>query len=226
MRPLVLVLVLGCGASQPTPVTTAPSAPASTATAESPPPSDTHGDPATRRHATVVEANGPQVLWTEGDTNGKLVAVPLHSRPNQPPGRMVIALTASGVCSATAPCTVYDHSLASGDPQRATYVEWKPYDADHRVARLWGNTESGPFGVLVEIKAGNPTFWHMHGRDVRMVVLAGTVEYLESGQSAHTLAPGSYVLLPGGYKHRESCKAGTDCVIYMHGDRGFDVKAM
>jgi hypothetical protein len=224
MRPLVLVLVLGCGGS-PAPTTTPP-APAAAAPAESPPPSDTHGDPATRRHATVVEANGPQVLWTDGDTDGKLVAVPLHSRPNQLPGRVVIALTASGVCSATAPCTVYDHSLASGDPQRATYVEWKPYDADRRVARSWGNLESGPFGVRVEIKAGSAAFWHMHGRDVRMVVLAGSVDYLESGQPTHTLAPGSYVYQPGGYKHTETCKAGTDCVLYIHGDRGFDVNAM
>ena len=66
----------------------------------------------------------------------------------------------------------------------------------------------------------------MHGRDVRMVVMAGNVEYYESGQPTVTLAPGSYVLQPGGYKHTESCAAGADCVLYIHGDRGFDIKPM
>jgi hypothetical protein len=215
-----LLVLVACGGSQaPAPVV----APVAPAEPEPTAPSETHGDPATRRNATIIEAKGPSTLWSDAGADGKLVAVAPNSRPNQAPGRMVIALTPTGVCGS--PCTVYDHSLA-GEPQRATYVTWEPYAADRRFARLWGNLESGPFGVLVEVKAGSSPFWHMHGRDVRMVVLAGTVEYLESGQPTHTLTPGSYVYQPGGYKHSESCKPGADCVVYMHGDRGFDVKPL
>ena len=227
MTKLTMLLALAaCGGSQaPAPVVApaAPPAPAPQATE----PSDTHGDPATRRHATIVEARAaPSTLWQDDSGDGKLAAVPLHSRPSQPAGRMVIALTASGVCSATSPCTVYDHSVAAGDPQRAVSLSWQAYGPDRRVARLWGNLESGPFGVLVELKAGSAPFWHMHGRDVRMVVLAGSVEYHESGQPTLTLAPGSYVHQPGGYKHTEGCAAGADCIVYVHGDRNFDVKPM
>ena len=172
----------------------------------------------------VIQKPAPATLWSEDGADGKLVAVPLHSRPNQGPGRNVIALTASGVCSATTQCIVYDHTFPEG-AQRTTYPTWREYGPDRRIATLWEKPD-GASGVLVEVKAGSPPFWHMHRHDVRIVVLAGTVEYLESGQPTHTLAPGAYVLQPRGYKHSESCKAGADCVLYIHSDRGFDVKPL
>ncbi|HEY5923487.1 MAG TPA: hypothetical protein VIV11_17525 [Kofleriaceae bacterium] len=110
--------------------------------------------------------------------------------------------------------------------KRAATLAWQAYGPDRRFALVSGSLESGAFAALVEVKAGSAAFWHMHGKDVRIVVLAGIVEYLESGQPTHTLAPGSSVLQPGGYKHSESCKAGSDCLLYVHGDRGFDVKPL
>jgi quercetin dioxygenase-like cupin family protein len=222
MRTLLLLLAIGCGGTQTPP---SPPPPAAREPSAEPAPPSTTGDPATRRNATIIDAGAPGPLWSDDTGDGKLVAVPLHARPNQGPGRNVIALTASGVCSATAPCTVYDHTLPA-DPQRATYQTWEAYGPDRRIARLWGNLETGPAGVKVEVKAGAAPFWHMHRHDVRMVVLAGSVEYLESGQPTRTLTPGAYVLQPRGYKHSESCKAGADCVLYIHSARGFDVKPL
>jgi hypothetical protein len=183
------------------------------------------GDPSTKRMPTIVEGTPGTTLWQDASGDGKLVAVPRGARPNQPPGRMVIALTPSGVCSASTPCTVYDHSLPA-DAQRATYRTWQDYGPDRRYAPLWGDVKAGPFGVVVEMKAGTAPFWHMHGKDVRMVVLAGTVDFQQSGQESRALTPGTYVMQPGGFKHSESCAAGADCVIYMHGERGFDIVPM
>jgi quercetin dioxygenase-like cupin family protein len=223
MRTLWLLVAVGCGGTK----TTAPVAPSPAAQAADPPAqmSSSQGDPSTLRKPTVVEGTPGTTLWHDASGDGKLVAVPLHSRPNQPPGRFVIALSADGVCSATTPCTVYDHSLPAG-VQRATYKTWQDYGPDRRFALLWGDPKAGPAGVVVEMKAGTAPFWHMHGKDVRIVVLAGTVDFVQSGQEPHTLSPGGYVMQPGGFKHSESCKAGADCVLYIHGDQGVDVVPM
>ena len=137
---------------------------------------------------------------------------------------------------------VAEPSQTTGDPatrSHPTFGEGPPISPPTPAANAWinqasgrraalvsGSIEGGPFEALVEIKAGSAPFWHMHGRDVRMVVVSGTIEYVESGQPPHILAPGAYVDQPGGYKHTENCKAGADCVLYVRGERGFVTKAM
>ncbi len=223
MRALGLVLVvLGCGGGRRAATTAPPAEPVSSAAPEQPaaPPS-TPGDPSQYRFATVVAARKPPArLWQDGDREGRLV-----TSATSTPDRIAVALTATGQCDAATTCTFYEHPMPHGQ-QRAASRTWHEYGPDRRFALAWGNLENGPAGVLVEIKAGTTPFWHMHGRDVRMVVLAGTVEYRESGKPAHALAPGSYVQQSGGYKHTEGCTAGTDCVLYIHSERGIDVKPM
>lgn len=227
MRTLVLApaLVLGCGGTHaplPPPATQASppatvAAPAATTT--------THGDPASRRSATFVEAaTPPATVWRDDAGDGALVAA-----PSSAPDRIAIALTATGTCDRGATCTYYEHTVPAGTQRQSatTTLAWRDYGPDHRFALLWGDVAAGPAGVLVLVRAGSAPFWHMHRNDVRTVVLAGTVEYVESGQAAHALAPGGYVLSPRGYKHTESCRAnGPDCVLYVHAERGFDVKPL
>jgi hypothetical protein len=219
MRTLLLLLAIGCGGSQaPAPVV-APAAPTSAEPSTPTPPGTTQSDPASHRFATVVPIGKvPAALWQDASGEGRLVTV-----ASSAPDRIAIALTATGSCKGA--CTFYEHTIAPGQ-QRAASLSWQSYGPDRRFTPLWGNIESGPFGVLVEVKAGSQPFWHMHGRDVRMVVLDGTVEFLESGHQKHTLAPGSYVQQSGGYKHTEGCAGASNCLIYVHGERGFDVKPM
>jgi quercetin dioxygenase-like cupin family protein len=221
MRILVLVIALGCGSSQ-APAPAEPAAPppreAESETPATAPPSD----PTAHRFATVIPAGKvPVTLWQDATGAGKLVA----AAPAPAADRMAVALTATSRCEGASTCSFYEHTVPSGQ-QRAASPSWRDYGPDRRFAALWGNLESGPFGVLVEVKAGTAPFWHMHGRDVRMIVLAGTVEFRESGHPVQALAPGSYVQQSGGYKHTEGCAAGADCVLYVHGDRGFDVKPL
>jgi hypothetical protein len=217
-----LVLLAACGGSAPAPST--PAAPAAEPIVEpaaDPAATSTTGDPSTHRKATIVAAPSPPAsLWRDDAGEGAL-----STAPSAAPDRISIALTATAACDRKAACTYYEHAIPAGQA-RAASLAWREYGPDRRVATLWGDPASGPAGVLVEVKAGSAAFWHMHRHDVRIVVLAGTVEYMESGQPMHTLAPGSYVLQPRGYKHTESCKLGADCVLYMHGDRGVDVKAL
>ena len=114
---------------------------------------------------------------------------------------------------------------ATAAQDRAASLTWQELGPARRYALASGSVDA-TFGALVEIKAGSAAFWHMHGRDVEMVVLAGTIDYVESGQAKHTLERGAYVLQPGGYKHTENCVGGIDCVLYVRGDRGFVTKPM
>jgi hypothetical protein len=212
----MLVVLAACGGSQTPAAVVAPAAPD-----PSPPATEgsTQSDPTVHRFATVVPVGKvPAPVWQDASGDGKLVTAAPASAD-----RFAVALTPSGKCDGT--CTFYEHTVPPGQ-QRAASLAWQAYGPERRFAPLWGKVEAGPFGVLVEVKAGSAPFWHMHGRDVRMVVLAGTFEFRESGHPVQSLAPGSYVQQSGGYKHTEGCAAGADCILYMHGDRGFDIKPM
>ncbi|HEX5063925.1 MAG TPA: cupin domain-containing protein, partial [Kofleriaceae bacterium] len=213
-----------------------------------------HGDPAPHRAPTVIaadkliwqgkaEATKMAVLWTVGEDVGRLLMLPAKSRGRPSTDlhdRVAIQLDAKphveliamggppqdGIeCHAAAPCTFYEHTIPRGQ-QSAGSLAWEPYGPDRQFAPAWGTVETGSFGVFVELKPSTATFWHMHGHDVRMVVLAGTVEYAQSGDPAFTLTPGSYVSQQGGYKHSERCTSASGCVLYIHGDYGFDVRPM
>lgn len=231
---MIAAVVAGCGGSTPSTVATAPSPPAEAPAApEQTATTQTHGDPATRRNATVIAARD-----LHGGDAGRLVNVAAGAPAAPPSGVVWIELAAAprvivggasesppATCAAASPCMFYEHAIAAGQ-QRVRSLAWQPYGPERRFAPVWGSVESGPVGLLVEIKAGTASFWHAHRHDVAMVVLAGTVVHVESGQAAHTLESGSYVLQPGGYKHSESCQAGMDCVLYIRADRGFAIKPL
>jgi len=249
MHRFTLAFVLAaCGSSSSTPQ---PVAPSSSLAEPQPAAAASHGDPAPHRPPTVIAADTltwqgsakMAVLWTAGDDVGRLLAFPAQSRgrpSTDAHDRVAVALSTNprveliaadgppqeGIeCRSAAPCTFYEHTIPRGQ-QAAGSLAWESYGPDRQFAPAWGSVEAGSFGVLVEVKAGSAAFWHMHGRDIRMVVLAGTVEYRQSGDPAHTLAPGSYVSQAGGYKHCEGCTSASGCLLYIHGDYGFDVRPM
>jgi hypothetical protein len=249
----IALAIAACGSPQAkAPPAAPPPAPVSPASSDAPP---STGDPSTYRSADVLpvdqldwvdrpSAPGAKaaIVWQQDDEGGAIAIVPpgSHAAPQQqtrdyasitlgttPQLELVEAAAAPRAltCNQTSPCMIYRHSIPSG-VQPAAAREWQPYGPDGRFAPLWGTLDGGAFGMLVELKAGTAPFWHIHGQDVRMIVLAGTVDYRASGREPHVLAPGSYVRQPGGFKHTESCQAGADCLLYLHGERGFDVKPM
>ncbi len=249
------VAAAACGGSPATaPPAAPPPAPAAASPAPSDAPPST-GDPSSYRSADVLaveqldwvdrpSAPGAKVaiVWQQDDRGGALASVPPGSRVEAQqqardyasitlgttPQLELVEATAAPralTCNQTSACMIYRHSIPSGVKPVAAR-EWHAYGPDRRFAPLWGTLDGGAFGMLVELKAGAAPFWHIHGQDVRMIVLAGTVEYRASGREPHVLAPGSYVRQPGGFKHTESCQAGADCLLYLHGERGFDVKPM
>jgi len=59
---------------------------------------------------------------------------------------------------------------------------------------------------------------------LRNVVLAGTFYTGADAGSAKDVGAGSYLQVPGGWKHVSGCRAGSDCVIYEESTGKFDFK--
>ena len=184
----------------------------------------------------VVVAGSPT---NAQDGQKKPVALAPQSYWYQPGG---VAHTTS--CAKGAECIIYTHwphrfdfqpaqpaKAAKVDPRyverRAKDLKWQPVDAKNpkspQLAALWGDPQSQPNGMLMRIPAGNETLWHIHKHDYHGVVLAGTVHNFESGTEPKDLPPGSYWWQPGGFKHTTNCKAGADCIVYVHFEGKYDV---
>jgi len=152
----------------------------------------------------------------------------------------------TNACGKKDDCIVYVHSMGKFDVSPATPVKgakpdaaytekrgkdlkWQAMDPKNpkgpQWASLWGDAQSEPNGFLLKLKAGNEAFWHIHKFDYHGIVLAGTLNNIESGSEAKDLPVGSYWMQPGGMKHTTNCKAGgPDCVVYLEFTGAFDVK--
>lgn len=91
-------------------------------------------------------------------------------------------------------------------------------------AVLWGDPAKGAHGSQNRFAAGTELPLHTHTNSMRGVILSGTLVITPEGGKAAELGPGSYFLAPGGMNHMTSCKAGADCVVYLHMSGAFDMK--
>jgi len=76
-----------------------------------------------------------------------------------------------------------------------------------RMAVLWGNPNTGPSAILLEMKRGTGPM-HTHTADYHLVVIEGVMKHWGLGESesnAKPLRPGSYWFQPGGMAHADAC---------------------
>ncbi len=106
----------------------------------------------------------------------------------------------------------------------ASQMKWEPFTPipGASQARLWGDPNGTEHGVLYRWPAGSgaPLHWHTHGD--HGVVVSGTVSFTTEGKAAVDLGPGSFFSFGGGVKHVTSCKAGADCLFFVHREGRFD----
>lgn len=180
--------------------------------------------------ARAVVVTGTLEPATKPSPNVRVAALTTGSSWFQPASTPRTLTCASGECIVFVETT----GGTGGGPAsetRAHELTWEPLDDTNafpaQLATVWGDPKTGPSGMLMKLPPGNATFWHMHRHDYHGVVLAGTVDQLESGRESKDLPPGSYYFEPAGYKHTTNCKAdGPECIVYVHFTGPFDIKAM
>jgi anti-sigma factor ChrR (cupin superfamily) len=89
-------------------------------------------------------------------------------------------------------------------------------------AALTGDSSKGPFTAFVKFPAGMMQPQHTHTANVKVVVISGTLMGGADAASAKEFAPGSFRLVPSGWKHMTGCKAGADCVVFIDASAKFD----
>jgi quercetin dioxygenase-like cupin family protein len=106
----------------------------------------------------------------------------------------------------------------------ANEVKWEtmPGLAGATQARLWGDPAKSEHGILYKWKAGTDVPVHTHTNGEHGVIIAGTLTLAVEGAPPKEFSPGSYFSMAGGTKHATTCKAGTDCVFFIHREGPFD----
>ena len=97
-------------------------------------------------------------------------------------------------------------------------VEWVTARPGQEVSVLWGDPRTGPYGRFNRFAAGFEDRPHFHTRDLRAVIISGTLIVQVADGSPVELGAGSYALMPGGVPHTHSCKIGSACVLFVEQD--------
>ena len=126
-------------------------------------------------------------------------------------------LSISGVIVAQAPAS---DGAAAGVPivTPAKEIKWVQVRPGQETSVLWGDPRNGAYGRFNRFADGFDDRPHYHTRDLRAVIISGTLVVQLRGAERRELDPGSYVLLPGRTPHTHSCKAGGACVLFVEQD--------
>ena len=105
-------------------------------------------------------------------------------------------------------------------------MQWKDISENVpnvKVVDLWGDRLKGAFSSLIKLPAGYSLPLHVHTADLRIVVVSGALVHHTEGKAETRLPSGSYLVEPAGLRHATSCDPATDCVVFVEGDRKFDM---
>jgi quercetin dioxygenase-like cupin family protein len=92
-----------------------------------------------------------------------------------------------------------------------------------RTVDLWGQAAKGAHGSLTKFPAGLAERPHTHSRDLRVVVIAGTMAFSIDGGETKDLGPGSFVTVPAGVSHAAICRPAGACEVFLQQSGPMDV---
>jgi hypothetical protein len=93
-----------------------------------------------------------------------------------------------------------------------------------QIVDLWGDHTKGAFGAFIKLPAGFAAPLHTHTHPMKVVFLSGTYIQVPDGKTEVRMAPGSYMLQPGGnYRHTTTCGKASECVFFLESEGAFDL---
>ena len=141
---------------------------------------------------------------------------------------LVASLAATGLVLAAGTETTEQTSAVSPIALPATDLKWIELDPTGapgvKVADLWGDHRTGPFGAIFKLPPGFSVPLHSHTHAMKLVILSGTYIQGPEGQPEFRLGPSSYLMQPGGtYRHTTSCDAASECIFFVESNGAFDL---
>lgn len=106
------------------------------------------------------------------------------------------------------------------------WIELDPTGAPGvKVADLWGDHRTGPFGAIFLLPPGFSAPMHTHTHAMKLVILSGTYIQGPEGKPEFRLGPSSYLMQPGeGYQHTTRCDPAAECIFFVESDGAFDLQ--
>ena len=106
-------------------------------------------------------------------------------------------------------------------------MKWVDMDAKTapgvKYAEVTGHMDKGAYSAYIKLPAGSQHPLHTHTNDVKCVIISGTFLYTPEGGTEKKLGPGSYLFVPGGFRHSSGVAEGSDCVLFQEGPGKFDL---
>lgn len=84
---------------------------------------------------------------------------------------------------------------------------------------LWGDNKKGAYGGLTKFPAGFKAPLHTHTYATKIVVIKGAYTY-----NGKKYGPGSYVYVPGGFKHESGGVDDSESIFFIEQSGKFDLK--
>ena len=92
-----------------------------------------------------------------------------------------------------------------------------------QLSTLWGDFNKSAHGAIAKFPAGDEHPMHSHSANLKLIILQGNYLFNGVGEKAKVYPPGSYLMIPGGYKHFSGCDKSGPCVVFQEGDAAFDM---
>ena len=86
---------------------------------------------------------------------------------------------------------------------------------------IWGDSDKGAHATFTKFRPGFDAGMHTHTNDVWIVVLKGAYLYKDEAGDKH-VGPGSFLRVPGGWKHWSGGDAKEGALFYEESSGKFD----
>ena len=142
--------------------------------------------------------------------------------------RALLALAGAAIVVVGLPAGAHEPAATKIDKDTKVFwqpedIKWEPFALPgSKQAKLWGDPDKGEHGALYMWPAGTTAPLHHHSHGDHVVIIAGTLVLQTEGGAVEEMTPGSYFSMAGGVKHTTACKAGLDCVFFVHREGKFD----
>ena len=114
-------------------------------------------------------------------------------------------------------------STSQNETRHIDEIEWLEGAEGVSFGLLWGDWNTGPFGMIVKTEAGYTIPTHAHSHDYDGVTIQGNWGHIFGDGEDVVLPPGSYAKQVKGDFHSDYCTGPDDCLvlIHQHGPRSF-----
>ncbi len=96
-----------------------------------------------------------------------------------------------------------------------------------KVAPLWGDFKKSAHASVFRFPSQMSTPVHSHAAELQGVVISGTFQMWSDTQTqkdTKPLGPGSYFVIPPGYKYVAACVPNDECMVYVTQKAKWDFK--